>query len=53
LLGEISRPFDEFRKRREALSASQVDAILADGAVKARAVAQKTMAEVRRAMRLR
>ena len=53
LLSEMSKPFDEFRKRREALSAAQVDAILADGAVKARAVAQKTMDEVRRAMRLR
>ncbi len=53
LLAEMSGPYDEFRKRREALSASQVDAILADGAVKARAVAQKTMEEVRRAMRLR
>ena len=53
LLTEMSGPFDEFRRRREALSASQVDAILADGAVKARAVAAKTMDEVRRAMRLR
>ena len=53
LLSEMSGPFDEFRKRREALSASQVDAILADGAKKARAVAQTTMDEVRRAMRLR
>jgi tryptophanyl-tRNA synthetase len=53
LLAEMSAPFDEFRKRREALSAAQVDAILADGAKKARAVAQKTMDDVRRAMRLR
>ncbi len=53
LLTEMSGPYDEFRRRREALSAGQVDAILADGAIKARAVAQKTMEEVRRAMRLR
>ncbi|MEQ1918426.1 MAG: tryptophan--tRNA ligase, partial [Elusimicrobiota bacterium] len=53
LLSEMTLPFDGFRKRRESLSAGQVDAILADGAVKARAVAQKTMEEVRRAMRLR
>lgn len=53
LLAEMSGPFDEFRKRREALSYAQADAVLADGAVKARAVAQKTMEEVRRVMRLR
>jgi tryptophanyl-tRNA synthetase len=53
LLTEMSGPFDEFRKRRESLSAAQVDAILSDGAKKARVVAQTTMEEVRRAMRLR
>jgi len=53
LLGEMSAPFDEFRRRREALTAASVDAILVDGAKKARAVAQKTMDDVRRAMRLR
>src|SRR5205823_4059979 len=31
LLKEMSGPFDEFRKRRESLSAGQVDAILAEG----------------------
>ncbi len=54
LLAEMSGPFDEFRKRRDAhAAAGGVEAILADGARKARAVAQKTMDEVRRAMRLR
>lgn len=53
LLSEMSGPFDEFRKRRESFSAAQVDAILADGAKKAGAVARKTMEDVRRAMRLR
>ncbi|MDD5304158.1 MAG: tryptophan--tRNA ligase [Elusimicrobia bacterium] len=53
LFAEMTGPFDEFRKRRESFTAAQVDSILADGAVKARAVAQKTMEEVRRAMRLR
>ena len=53
LLNEMSMPFAELRRRRESFSNSQVDAILADGAVKARAVAQKTMEDVRRAMRLR
>jgi tryptophanyl-tRNA synthetase len=53
LLAEMSGPFDEFRRRREALSPEKVDAILAEGGEKARAVARKTMDEVRRAMRLR
>jgi tryptophanyl-tRNA synthetase len=53
LLAEMTGPFDEFRRRRESLSAAQVDVVLADGAEKARAVARKTMDEVRRAMRLR
>lgn len=53
LLAEMSGPFGEFRKRREALSADRVEAILAEGGERARAVARKTMEEVRRAMRLR
>ncbi len=53
LLAEMSGPFNEFRKRREALSAAQVDAVLAEGAEKARVVARKTMESVRRAMGLR
>ena len=53
LLTEMSGPFGEFRKRRSLLSAHSVDAILAEGAQKARAVARKTMDDVRRAMRLR
>ncbi len=53
LFAEMSGPFDEFRRRREALSPAQVDQILAEGGEKARAVARKTMNEVRRAMRLR
>jgi len=53
LLSEMSGPFDAFRKRRDSCKASDVDAVLADGARKARAVAQKTLDEVRRAMRLR
>ncbi len=53
LLAEMSGPFDEFRKRRSLLSAAQVDAVLAKGAEKARAVARQTMEDVRRAMRLR
>jgi tryptophanyl-tRNA synthetase len=53
LLAEMSGPFDEFRRRRESLSAGQVDKILAEGGEKARVVARKTMDEVRRAMRLR
>ena len=53
LFGEMSGPFAEFRKRRESFTAAQVDAILAQGAEKARSVAKTTMTEVRRAMRLR
>ncbi|MFI5347353.1 MAG: tryptophan--tRNA ligase [Elusimicrobiota bacterium] len=55
LLSEMTPPYDEFRRRRDAFDAdaANVDGILADGARKARAVAQKTMDEVRRAMRLR
>ena len=55
LMTEMSQPFDEFRRRRDAFTAQagMIDGILADGARKARAVASKTMDEVRRAMRLR
>jgi hypothetical protein len=51
----MSLPFDEFRRRRDAFTAEagMIDGILSDGARKARAVASKTMDEVRRAMRLR
>lgn len=53
LLSEMSKPFDEFRRRRESFSPESVEKILADGGEKARAVARKTMDEVRRAMRIR
>jgi tryptophanyl-tRNA synthetase len=55
LLAEMTGPFDEFRRRREAYAADEgkVAKILEDGAAKARAVARKTMDEVRTAMRLR
>lgn len=55
LLGFMEPAFADFRKRREEYAAQpgKVDEILADGARKARAVATKTMDEVRRAMRLR
>ncbi|MBI3289233.1 MAG: tryptophan--tRNA ligase [Elusimicrobia bacterium] len=53
LLGFMQPVYAEFRKRRESHTAADVDAILAQGAVKARAAAQKTMDDVRRAMRLR
>ena len=53
LISEMTPAFDEFRKRRESYKAADVDAVLAAGAAKARVAAQKTMEEVRRAMRLR
>jgi tryptophanyl-tRNA synthetase len=55
LLAEMTGPFDEFRTRRDSYAAhpEKIELILADGALKARAVASKTMDEVRRAMRLR
>jgi tryptophanyl-tRNA synthetase len=55
LLAEMSGPFEEFRRRRDAYAAEsgRVDGILADGARKARAVAARTMDGVRRAMGLR
>lgn len=53
LLAEMSGPFDAFRGRRDSYKPSDVDAVLAAGAEKARAVARETMAEVRAAMRLR
>ncbi|MBI4059900.1 MAG: tryptophan--tRNA ligase, partial [Elusimicrobia bacterium] len=53
LLKEMSGPFEEFRRRRASFSAADVDAVLADGARRARAVAGKTMEDVRRAMGIR
>jgi tryptophanyl-tRNA synthetase len=53
LLSGMSGLFAEFRARRESFTPAQVDAILMQGAEKARAVAKTTMVEVRRAMRLR
>ncbi|MBI4371274.1 MAG: tryptophan--tRNA ligase [Elusimicrobia bacterium] len=53
LLAEMSGPFAEFRRRRdEAARSGRAEAVLAEGAAKARAAARKTMAEVRRAMRI-
>ncbi len=53
LISEMTPAFDDFRKRRESYKAADVEAVLVAGAAKARAVAQKTMDDVRRAMRLR
>jgi tryptophanyl-tRNA synthetase len=55
LISEMSGPFDEFRRRRDAFSGDQnrVDELLNEGARKARVVAMKTMDEVRRAMGIR
>ena len=53
LLSEMSQPFDAFRRRRESFSLAQVDTVLTEGGERARAVARKTMDEVRRVMRLR
>ncbi len=55
LLGFMEPAFADFRKRREGFAAKpgHVEEILAEGGRRARAVAQKTMDEVRRAMRLR
>ena len=54
LLSELEPPFAKFREAREryAADANLVETILEAGARKARIVAQKTMADVRRAMRL-
>jgi tryptophanyl-tRNA synthetase len=52
LLPVLEKPFSEFRANRAKYDGKKVDEILRAGAEKARAVAQKTMAEVRRAMRL-
>lgn len=54
LLSEMEPPFADFRRKRESFSSRPgvVDDILKKGAEKARAIAQKTMGEVRRAMRL-
>lgn len=53
LLGFMEPAYAEFRKRRASYDPAAVDKLLAEGAEKARAVARKTMDEVRRAMRLR
>lgn len=55
LLSHMEPPFADFRKARERCEADPrlVEQVLAEGAEKARAVAQKTMSEVRRAMRLK
>lgn len=54
LLLELEPPFAEFRQKRERCAAdpNAVERILEEGGRKARAVAQETMREVRRAMRL-
>lgn len=54
LLAEFEPPFENFRKNRRLYESNPklVDHILEEGARKARAVAQKTMEDVRRAMRL-
>jgi tryptophanyl-tRNA synthetase len=55
LIAGLEKPYSDFRAKRERLAADAklVDEVLAAGASKARAVAQKTMDDVRRAMRLR
>ncbi|MEK7389761.1 MAG: tryptophan--tRNA ligase [Elusimicrobiota bacterium] len=53
LISEMTPIFDGFRRRRESYKAADVETILAAGASRARAVAQKTMEAVRRAVRLR
>jgi tryptophanyl-tRNA synthetase len=53
LLGFMEPAYADFRKRRASYDAKAVDQVLAEGAKKARAVAQRTMERVRRAMRLR
>ncbi|HVA66692.1 MAG TPA: tryptophan--tRNA ligase [Elusimicrobiota bacterium] len=54
LLAEMEPAYARFREAREGYAAKKglVENILEDGARKARVVAQKTMAEVRRAMRI-
>ena len=54
LLPSLERPFSEFRARRKTFEddPERIEQILQDGARKARAAAQRTLAEVRRAMRL-
>lgn len=53
LLGFMEPAYADFRRRRASYDAKAVDQVLAEGAKKARAVAQRTMEQVRRAMRLR
>jgi len=54
LLGELAGPYSEFRSARERYSSQPglVEGILEEGSRRAREVARRTMAEVRRAMRL-
>ncbi len=54
LLPSLEKPFSAFRESRKRYESDPklVQSILDEGARKARSIAQKTMAEVRRAMRL-
>jgi tryptophanyl-tRNA synthetase len=52
LMPSLEGPFDDFGERRQKYSGKDVEEILAQGAQKARAGAQKTMKEVRKAMRI-
>ncbi|OGY53398.1 MAG: tryptophan--tRNA ligase [Candidatus Buchananbacteria bacterium RIFCSPLOWO2_01_FULL_46_12] len=47
LAQDIADYFADFRKRKKQISQKEVEKTLADGAKKAQAIAQKTMAEVR------
>lgn len=55
LIAHLEKPYAEFRAAREKFAADPalVDSVLAEGAEAARAVARKTMEDVRAAMRLR
>lgn len=55
LAASLEKPFSEFRAARERCDAQPglVEQVLSQGAAKARLVAQNTMDDVRRAMRLR
>lgn len=53
LLPRLEEAYRLFRENRARFSVEQVDRILEDGARRARPAAQRTMEEVRRAMRLR
>ncbi len=52
LLPNLEKSFEAFRAQREKFSGKKVDEVLAHGAEKARKVAQQTMKEVRRAMKV-